>query len=79
LAGLQESPPHVSHDQQMAATVLETGCVGSDDRLVHAVRRRLSGAAALCGAGAIEKMLPGRFDPESPDSCPACAEASRSA
>ena len=60
----------------MAATVLESGCVASD-QLVHAVRRRLTGATALCGAGAIERMLAGRFDPESADACPACAEASR--
>lgn len=60
----------------MAATVLETGCVASGDGLVHAVRRRLSGATALCGAGSIERMLPGRFDPDAADACPACAEAS---
>ena len=61
----------------MAATVLESGYVGSDDEVVHAVRRRLSGATALCGAGAVAKMLPGRFDPDAADACAACAEASR--
>ena len=59
----------------MAATVLETGTVGSVDEVVHAVRRRLTGATALCGGGAIEKMLPGRFDPEATNACPACAQA----
>jgi hypothetical protein len=61
----------------MAATVLEAGSVAGGDKPVHAVRRRLTGAVALCGAGTIDKMLAGRFDPEAPHACPACAEASR--
>jgi hypothetical protein len=64
----------LAHDQVMAATVLETGTVDSGDEVVHAVRRRLTGPTALCGAGAIAKMLAGRFDPEDSDACPACAQ-----
>lgn len=63
----------------MAATVLEAGSVDSVDQLVHAVRRRLTGATALCGAGTIERMLAGRFDPEAADACRACAQACENA
>ena len=59
-------------------SVLEAGGVASDD-LVHAVRRRLNGAAALCGAGPIVRPAAGRFDPEAPEACPACAAAARDA
>jgi hypothetical protein len=72
---LHETPTALPHDHVMAATVLESGTVDPADTLVHAVRRRLTGAAALCGAGAIEKMLAGRFDPEATEACPECAQA----
>jgi hypothetical protein len=63
----------------MAGTVLEAGSIEPVDDLVHAVRRRLTGGTALCGAGLIVRPLPGRFDPDSPDACPACATAARDA
>ena len=58
----------------MSASVLEAGSVESSDD-VHAVRRRLNGAIALCGAGAIVRIVAGRFDPEAPNACAACAAA----
>ena len=61
----------------MAATVLEAGNIEAADNLVHAVRRRLTGGTALCGAGLIVRPVAGRFDPDAPDACPACAAAAR--
>ena len=61
----------------MTGGVLEAGSIEPADHLVHAVRRRLGGGTALCGAGQIVRVVAGRFDPDSPDACPACADAAR--
>ena len=61
----------------MATSGLEAGSIEPSDDLVHAVRRRLTGGTALCGAGVIVRAVAGRFDPEAPDACPACAAAAR--
>jgi len=63
----------------MAGNVLEAGSIEPVDDLVHAVRRRLTGGTALCGAGVIVRSVAGRFDPDAPDACPACAAAARDA
>ncbi len=55
-----------------ALTAAEAGTVGSSP-LVHAVGKTLSGNKARCGAGLISAMTTGRFEPDSPGSCPDCA------
>jgi hypothetical protein len=67
----------LEHDHGVAETVLESGSIEPIDDLVHAVRRRLTGGTALCGAGLIMRIVAGRFDPESQEACPACAAAAR--
>jgi len=44
---------------------------------VHVGVRALSGLKAACGAGRLVQLIPGRFDPDGPDTCPACGEALR--
>jgi len=65
----------------LASTVLpvhgtqhEAGFVSADQRL-HAVKKRIDGASALCGAGRIVQQVPGRFDVDDPTACGDCASA----
>ena len=76
-------------DDEGAATVigselgcqLEQGlCAERDDPLavdgrLHAVRRRLSGLEAVCGAGLVKTVLPGRFEVAGQWSCVDCAQS----
>jgi hypothetical protein len=59
-------------EQHDSARPHEAGFVRPIDGVVHVVKRRVGGNIALCGAGPIETQLVGRFDPQSPDACPAC-------
>lgn len=52
----------------------EAGLVSADERL-HAVKKRIDGASALCGAGRIVQTVPGRFDSDDPRACGGCAAA----
>jgi hypothetical protein len=52
----------------------EAGFVSADQRL-HAVKKRIDGASALCGAGRIVQQVPGRFDAGDPAACADCATA----
>ena len=63
----------------MVGTVLEAGSIEPIDDLVHAVRRRLTGGTALCGAGLISRIVGDRFDPQETKACPACSQASLTA
>ena len=56
----------------MVTLQLEEGFV-STNGYVHAARRRLSGLCAVCGAGTIIRLIPGRFDPDDQRACPECA------
>jgi hypothetical protein len=47
----------------------------SADELLHAVKKRIDGSSALCGAGRIVQTVPGRFDSDDPSGCPACVAA----
>ncbi len=40
----------------------------------HAVKKTVSGPAALCGAGRIETRLLGSFDGSDENACPDCAQ-----
>lgn len=52
----------------------EAGYVVADQRL-HAVKKRIDGASALCGAGRIVQEVPGRFDAADPAACADCVIA----
>jgi hypothetical protein len=58
----------------MPSTQYEAGLVPDDDR-VHAAHKRISGTAALCGAGRIAQVVPGRFDSDDPAACRGCVGA----
>jgi hypothetical protein len=47
--------------------------------VLHAAQRTLDGLCAVCGAGRILQLLPGRFDPEDRRACPECAGLEESA
>lgn len=55
----------------MAETQYEAGYVTADEQL-HAVKKRIDGTSALCGAGRIVQTVPGRFDSADPNGCAAC-------
>lgn len=63
----------VQYGLGVPATQYETGHVSADERL-HAVKKRIDGAIALCGAGRIVQLVPGRFDSDDPRTCSACAD-----
>jgi hypothetical protein len=56
----------------MVAKQLEEGFVSSNG-VLHAAERRLQGLCAVCGAGKIIQLIPGRFDPDDQRACPVCA------
>jgi len=58
----------------MPDTQYEAGTVSSDEQL-HAAKKRIDGTSALCGAGRIVQVVPGRFDSDDPNACPRCVEA----
>jgi hypothetical protein len=58
----------------MPDTQYEAGYISSDEQL-HAVKKRIDGASALCGAGRVVQTVPGRFDSDDPRACPACVAA----
>jgi hypothetical protein len=58
----------------MPVTQHEAGTVSSDD-LTHAAKKRIDGTSALCGAGRIVQVVPGRFDSDDPNACPMCVAA----
>ena len=58
-----------------ASSHYEAGCIRPIDGLVHAVRKKLSGDFALCGAGRVETHLVGGFDGDAEDACPSCLAA----
>lgn len=52
---------------------LEAGVVTTPgDLRIHAIRKTLAGRRALCGAGSILGLVPGRFDEVEDDVCPNC-------
>lgn len=53
----------------------ETGLAPGDDRVLHAAKPGLAGKTALCGAGQIIRVVPGRFDTDDPRSCRDCCRA----
>ena len=53
-------------------SVFEQGLVGGVPPL-HATRPTLTGAKAVCGAGAITVRVPGRFSPDALPACPVCS------
>jgi hypothetical protein len=55
-------------------TQYEAGYVSADEQL-HAVKQRIDGSSALCGAGRIVQTVPGRFDSDTPAACPSCVAA----
>lgn len=58
----------------MPDSKLQAGVVADPaDGHTHAVRTSLAGNVALCGAGSISRLHPGRFQPDAADACPACA------
>jgi rRNA maturation protein Nop10 len=56
----------------MVSKQLEEGFVTSNG-VLHAAERRLQGLCAVCGAGKIIQLVPGRFDPDDQRACPVCA------
>lgn len=50
---------------------LEEGFVTANG-VLHAAERKLHGLCAICGAGKIIQLIPGRFDPEDHRACRAC-------
>ena len=59
-------------------TQFEVGLVPDDDRL-HAAKKRIDGAVALCGAGRIVQSVPGRFDSDADAACDGCVSAADAA
>jgi hypothetical protein len=55
-----------------SARQYESGFIRPVDGVIHAVQKRVTGNVARCGAGRIETLLVGRFDPDAEDACPAC-------
>ncbi|HET7312231.1 MAG TPA: hypothetical protein VFJ17_13000 [Mycobacteriales bacterium] len=54
-------------------TALEAGVVSAPgDLRIHAIRKTLHGRRAICGAGPILGLVPGRFDDVAEDQCPSC-------
>lgn len=59
-------------DGVTVVSAYETGLVTMDG-LRHAVRRRLTGRFAICGAGRAVVLLATSFRAVDPDACPDCA------
>ena len=57
----------------VSATVHEAGRV-ADDGLLHAVQKKITGNVALCGAGRITQLVPGRFTVDGELSCASCVQ-----
>jgi hypothetical protein len=56
-----------------AVAALEAGVVTTPgDLRIHAIRKTLYGRKAVCGAGPILGLVPGRFDEVAEDVCPSC-------
>jgi hypothetical protein len=52
---------------------LEAGVVTTPgDIRIHAIRKSLHGRKAVCGAGPILGLVPGRFDEVHEEACPDC-------
>jgi hypothetical protein len=71
---LSVSRPPSQYGLVVPSTQYEAGLVSADERL-HAVKKRIDGASALCGAGRIVQLVPGRFDADDPMVCADCAAA----
>ena len=57
--------------QSIAA--MEAGVVTTPgDIRIHAIRKSLAGRRAVCGAGNVLGLVPGRFDEVESGACPAC-------
>jgi len=57
--------------QSIAA--MEAGVVTTrGDLRIHAIRKTLGGRRAVCGAGTVLGLVPGRFDEVEEDTCPSC-------
>lgn len=61
----------------MVQTNGEQGRTSEPFSPVHAGVRGLGGLSAACGAGKLVQLVPGRFQSDAPDACPACTEAVR--
>jgi hypothetical protein len=56
-----------------AVAALEAGVVTTPgDLRIHAIRKTLHGRKAICGAGPILGLVPGKFDEVQDDVCPDC-------
>ena len=56
-----------------AVAALEAGVVTTPgDLRIHAIRKTLHGRKAVCGAGPILGLVPGKFDEVAEDVCPDC-------
>ncbi|HET6818381.1 MAG TPA: hypothetical protein VFH66_14230 [Mycobacteriales bacterium] len=52
---------------------LEAGVVTTPgDLRIHAIRKTLHGHRAICGAGPVLGLVPGRFDDVDDELCPSC-------
>jgi hypothetical protein len=52
---------------------LEAGVVTTPgDLRIHAFRKTLGGRRAVCGAGIVLGLVPGRFDEVEEGACPSC-------
>jgi hypothetical protein len=81
VSGNAPQSPDRSHPVSLPSSVLrvpstqhEAGFVSADQRL-HAVKKRIDGSSALCGAGRIVQQVPGRFDAADPTACADCVTA----
>jgi hypothetical protein len=61
----------VAHEQGVLAPTRAPSAV---DQVRHAIKKTISGPAALCGAGRIEIRILGAFDSEADNACRLCAE-----
>ncbi len=58
---------------------LEAGVVTArGDLRIHAIRKTLHGRRAICGAGPILGLIPGRFDEVEEEVCPSCVALAES-
>jgi hypothetical protein len=56
-----------------ALAALEAGVVTTPgDVRIHAIRKTLHGRRAVCGAGPILGLVPGKFDEVDEHACPSC-------
>jgi len=46
--------------------------IDAEPAVVHAVKKTINGPRAVCGAGRIDRMVAGRFDPADRQACDRC-------